>query len=135
MIVADTNLVAYFSIQSEQSALAEAVFAADDSWAAPLLWRAEFRNTLVNYLRAGRMSMDMALHSLQTAADVIERREYPVDSEKVLALAAKSGCSGYDCEYVALAMDFGVPLVTSDKQILREFPKIAVSLEQFAKEN
>ena len=58
---------------------------------------------------------------------------YNVSSEKVLELACDSGCTAYDCEYVALAQELGVPLVTTDKQVLRAFPKTAVSLEKFAK--
>ena len=54
-------------------------------------------------------------------------------SEKILELAAQSKCTAYDCEYVALAQDLGVPLVTTDKQILRAFPKTAVSMEKFVK--
>ena len=133
MIVADANLVVYFSIHSEHSALAEAVYAADPIWSAPLLWRSEYLNTLAKYMQHRGMGLEAALLSLRSAEEVIGGREYRVSSEKILELAARSKCSAYDCEYVALAQDLDVPLVTTDKQVLLEFPKIAMSLEKFAK--
>ena len=60
MIVADTNLIAYFSIHTENSALAEAVCAVDSVWAAPMLWRSEYRATLLKYLRYAGMSLTMS---------------------------------------------------------------------------
>jgi predicted nucleic acid-binding protein len=133
MIVADCNALAYLTIRSEFSASAEAVYAVDASWAAPLLWLSEYRNTLAKYMQHRGMTMESALLSLRSAEEVIGGREYSVSSEKVLELVKDSVCSAYDCEYVALAQDLGVPLVTTDKQILRAFPKTAVSLEKFAK--
>jgi predicted nucleic acid-binding protein len=50
---------------------------------------------------------------------------------RVLELAAESGCSAYDCVFVALAEELGVRLVTVDQQILRQFPAIASSPESF----
>jgi len=133
MIVADSNALAYLTIRSEFSALAEAVYAVDVSWAAPQLWLSEYRNTLAKYMQHRGMTMESALLSLRSAEEVIGGREYSVSSEKVLELVKNSGCSAYDCEYVALAQDLGVPLVTTDKQLLRAFPNTAVSLEKFAK--
>jgi predicted nucleic acid-binding protein len=54
-------------------------------------------------------------------------REYTV-----LTLATRSRCSAYDCEFVAVAQDLGVPLVTTDRQVLRAFPSVAVRPEAFA---
>ena len=59
--------------------------------------------------------------------------EYSVVSHRVLQLATDSGCTAYDCEFVALAQDLRVPLVTTDGKILRAFPTVAVSLEAFAR--
>lgn len=59
-------------------------------------------------------------------------REYSVVSYEVLQLAARSGCSAYDCEYAALAHDLGIRLVTTDRQLLRAFPSIAVAPDVFA---
>jgi predicted nucleic acid-binding protein len=133
VIVTDTNLLAYFAIRDANSELADAVFEADPVWVAPLLWRSELRSTLVKYIRHAGMSLEAALVALRLTEEAIGGREYRVSSEKVLELAMQTDCSAYDCEYAALAQDLGVPLVTADKQILRAFPKIAVSLEKFTK--
>ena len=133
MIVADTNLIAYFSIHTEHSAQAEAVCAVDSVWVAPLLWRSEFRATLLKYIRHAGMGYEAAISSLRLAEEAVGGREYSVDARKVLELAYRSNCSAYDCEFVALAQDLGVELVTTDKQVLKAFPEVAVSLGDFAK--
>ncbi len=133
MIVADASLIACFAVRNEHSDLADAVCETDAAWVAPLLWRSEVRNALVKYMQHAGMSLEAALLAFHSAEEIIAGREYRVSSEKVLELAVQSKCTAYDCEYVALALDLGVPLVTADKQILKSFPKIAVSLEKFAK--
>jgi len=132
VIVTDTNLIVHFTIRGEFSPLAEAVYAADAAWIAPLLWRSEYRNTLMKYVQHRGMTIESALLSMRSAEEAVEH-SYDVSSEKVLELAMQSKCSAYDCEYVALAMDSGMPLVTTDKQVLRAFPKIAVSMGKFVK--
>lgn len=131
MVVADTNLIAYFVIRDERSELADAIFEADPVWVAPLLWRSELLSALAKYIRHAGMSLEAALVALHSAEEVIGGREYRVSSELVLELAVRSKCTAYDCEYVALAQELGVPLVTADRQILRAFPKMAVALEKF----
>jgi predicted nucleic acid-binding protein len=126
-------LITFFAVRSDHSELADAVCETDVAWAAPLLWRSEVRNALVKYIQHAGMSLESALLALETAEEIIGAREYRVSSEQVLELAAQSRCTAYDCEYVALAQELGVPLVTTDKQILKAFPKTAVSLENFAK--
>jgi predicted nucleic acid-binding protein len=46
-------------------------------------------------------------------------------------LAVSSGCSAYDAEFVVLARELGVSLVTLDKELLDKFPGTAVSPERF----
>ena len=58
-------------------------------------------------------------------------QEYAVTSLSVLRLAAGSGCSAYDCEFVALAQDLNIPPVTVDRQVLGAFPKETLSLDDF----
>ena len=54
-----------------------------------------------------------------------------MDSSRILQLAAESTCTGYDCEFVALAKDLGVHLVTVDKQLLSQFPDVAIALDKY----
>lgn len=135
MIVADSNLIAYLMISGEQTPLAQAVLRRDPEWTAPLLWRSEFRNVLALYLRQQHLSLADALQYMQEAETLLAGGEYPVDSAPVLRPAERSGCSAYDCEFVHLAEELGVPLVTSDGKVLRAFPRTALSMEDFTRQS
>ncbi len=132
MIVVDTNVVAYLLLGGEKTPGARLAFRKDPVWAAPLLWRSEFRNVLAAYLRRGRLSLVDALEVMREAEAVFHGVEYSVESGHILKLASESACSAYDCEFVALAQQLNVPLVTSDAEILKEYPQTAISLEAFA---
>lgn len=132
MIVADTNLIAYLVLPGERTLAAEAVLRADPVWSAPLLWRSELRNVLATYVRGGRLALGDALSMAERAEELMSDREFTVPTEDVLALAASSGCSAYDCEFVILARDLGVPLVTVDAGLLSAFGDTAVAPEVFA---
>ncbi len=132
MIVADTNLIAYLLIHGDHTHLAEQILKKDPQWIAPLLWRSELQNVLAHYIRRQNMPVSTALQFMAAAENVMQTGSYQTTSEKVMALIAASRCSAYDCEFVALAQDLDIPLVTSDKQILQDFPETAVSLAQFA---
>ena len=135
MIVADTNLLIGLYLPSTGTSMAEQVLSRDPVWSVPLLWRSEFRNVLATGVRAGRLGIDLALEVLEAAGLLVSENEYAVPDERVLALAATSGCSAYDCEFVALAEGLDVFLVTSDRQVLKAFPKRAVAPEVFAQRN
>ena len=133
MIVTDTNLVTYLVVGNERSELAATVYEKDPVWVAPLLWRSEFRNALAKFVSHEGMTLDAALMALRSAEELVGGREYRISSEHVLELVVQSRCSAYDCEFVALAIDLDVPLVTADEQLLKAFPKTAVSLGKFVK--
>jgi len=131
MIVVDSNIIGYLYLASERSTQAEQALRKDPQWAAPLLWRSEFRSVLALYLRRRLLSLAEAQQIMDEALGLMSGQEYEVTSAHVLLLVAASPCSAYDCEFVALAQDLDVPLVTVDKQILEQFPAVAVSLENF----
>ena len=134
MIVADTNLLVYLYITGQRTEEAEALLRKDPAWAAPLLWRSEFRNTLIGLERHQDIRIDDVLTIVAEAEQWMTGREYTVVSQEVLQLAKGSGCYAYDCEFVSLAKDLGVVLVTADRQILRAFPQVAVTPELFVKQ-
>lgn len=131
MIVADANLVAYLMIPGRQSDGARAVLMADPDWSAPVLWRTEFASILVKYIRRGDFGLDYAIALFQKASELVIEREHAVDTVKALRLAAQSGRSVYDCEYVALAQDLSCRLVTADRKLASSFQGVAVDVEQF----
>ncbi len=132
MIVVDTNIIGYLYLTSERSTQAEKALLKDAGWAAPLLWRSEIRNVLALYIRKNILSLEDALRILEEASTLMQGNEYEVASLQVMQLVAESTCSAYDCEFVALAKDLNIPLVTVDRRILEQFPNVAISLDEFA---
>jgi predicted nucleic acid-binding protein len=129
VIVVDTNVVAYLLLPGPHTALADDLLIEQPEWAAPPLWRSEWRNVLAGYLRRGVLDLDQALALQQQAELLVIRHEEPVSSQAVLQLVASSRCSAYDCEFVAAALQLRVPLVTADRAVLAAFPDVARSLE------
>jgi predicted nucleic acid-binding protein len=132
MIVADTNLIVYLFVTGDQTALAQEVLDKDPYWIVPPLWRSEFQNVLAAYIRRG-MALQQAKQILQNAMQTLENRQVVPSEHEILDLLAGSDCTAYDCEFVALAKQLNIYLVTADKQLLREFPDYAISLEEFVK--
>lgn len=132
MTVVDTNVVAYLWLPSEFTTAAERLLVDDAEWAVPLLWRSEFRSVLAGARKRRLLTLPRANDIGAAAEAQLRGREYAVATAHVLALASQSGCSAYDCEFVALAHDLGVRLVTNDSAVLRAFPDVAVPLQHFA---
>lgn len=121
MIVVDTNIIAYFYLTGEK----------DPVWAAPFLCRSEFRNVLSVYLRKKILSYQDILSITDLAETMMSGNEYTVSSENVFQLVKSSNCSAYDCEFVSLAQELKVPLVTADNKILKEFTRYCLPLSSF----
>jgi len=132
VIVVDTNVIAYLAMPSPYTEAAERLLLREPDWAAPLLWRSEFRNVLSLYLRKGLIRFEEALEIQEEMELLFHGREYDVASLDVLSLVNQSDCSAYDCEFVALAKGLGVRLVTMDRKLVSCFPYIAVLLTEAA---
>jgi predicted nucleic acid-binding protein len=128
VIVVDANVLANLYLPGPLTAAATRLADRDPHWVAPVLLRSELRNILATYMKLRALKLPDALAIQQGAELLLQGRLYDMASLEVLALAEQSGCSAYDCEYVVLARQLGVSLVTDDRQLLRRFPKITVPL-------
>ena len=131
MIVVDTNVVAYLVARGQRTDMAEEILRRDSDWAAPSLLRSELCNTLLMLVRRQGMALPSAVEAFHAAEARMDGGIHEPSYPDVLDLAVRSGCTAYDCEFVALARQLGVPLVTSDRQVLQAFPETALSPEAF----
>lgn len=131
MIVVDTNVIASLWVPNDMEAIAYKVLEKDDEWLAPVLWCSEFRNVLRTYLCNSILDFSLILQAQEEAEELMESGEFEVNSTQVLTLVSNSSCSSYDCEFVALATDLNVKLVTFDNKMLKEFPERCISPEEF----
>lgn len=95
---------------------------------APVLWRSELRNILAGCMLRKKLSCDEACGLQSEAQGLLAGNEFEVDSRRVLEFVRESNCSAYDCEFVALAIQWGVTLMTMDAKLLKAFAQCAVRL-------
>jgi predicted nucleic acid-binding protein len=131
LIVVDTNVISYLFIQGEKTTLAQEVHHLDPSWIVPTLWRHEFLNVLATYARRGGGSLEEVQDVWQRTLVFLARRERQADMGLALELAVQYGISAYDAQYIALAQQAGTYCITEDGRLIRIFPAIAMSMEDF----
>ncbi len=126
MIVVDTNIIVYLLIPGVRSESSERLLHTDPDWVAPHLWLDEFLNVLCTYERKGLFTPQEVSDILADALSLMDTRSYDVPPIRVLSVARRTGCSGYDSQYIALAEELNVPLYTNDKKVLAACPGLAL---------
>ena len=135
MIVVDTDVLVYQRIRLEpdRTALADMVRRQDPDWRVAPVWRAELRNVLTTYMRIRRVPLAAAVTMMMAVESEFRAAEVDVESAAVLALAAASKQSAYDCENVAAARALDTVLVTGDRRLARAFPGLVVTMDEFVR--
>ena len=130
MIVVDNNVISGFALPKDDfHAEAVAVRKKDADWHAPALFRSEFRSVDCKHLIKGE-SEDLLIQAAQAAKMSVTIHELN-DAEVFSIIREMPKTSSYDAEYLALARQLGCRLVTTDEEILRLHPQLAISLKQF----
>jgi len=128
MIVVDTNVMVYLLSGSGRGEDAARLLAHDPEWAAPPILLSELRNVMVGLLRRGQIQDVDALDICEDAEAVLGGRVASVPASPVLDTAVRGNLSAYDAEFVVLARQLGIPLVTADQAILDGAPDVAIPL-------
>lgn len=131
MIVVDSTVLAARNLTGVQTSVAEKVEWIDRLWIVPPLWRYEFQNILAKGLWARQLSAAGALHVWRLVMARMADNEHAPSAERVIDLSGRYRITGYDANFIALAMEMGVQCVTEDTELLGKFPLIAVSMEDF----
>ncbi|MDQ6959289.1 MAG: type II toxin-antitoxin system VapC family toxin [Mariprofundaceae bacterium] len=131
MIVVDVNVVAYALIAGEKSDLAAQVWEKDSYWLVPSLWRHEFLNILATSERTGNLDLETCKRVWRSAVTILVEGECEVNMPDALTLAAGLEISAYDAQYLALAEQAQLPLITEDCKLRSSAPETAVSMQAF----
>lgn len=131
MIVVDVNVVAYFFIEGEKTALARDLFLRDSDWRLPTLWRHEYLNVLATFVRQNGATIAQAQILWRQSVELFGSGEQSVDMEAALVLATGKRISAYDAQYIALARQLQTVCVTEDKRLLRTFPTLTRTIQSY----
>lgn len=128
MIVADANVVAALYFDGGDTADARQLLAIDGDWLVPELWRHEMLNIAASYAKFTQAGLTRVAAVWEQADAQFGSRSRPVNMTEALRLAAKFGISAYDAQYVLLAQELNVWLVTQDKKLRAAVPDRTLSL-------
>jgi predicted nucleic acid-binding protein len=86
---------------------------------------------MAKLIKAQMLTLESAKSLFHRANGLMRDTTFKVRQEKVLEYAAQSQASSYDCEFVALADDFGAKLITLDRALIAHFPDRAIHLTDY----
>lgn len=133
MIVVDSNIVTARNLTSTLTSKAEQVEEKDPVWIVPVLWRYEFQNILATAIKAKQIKPEQALDIWEKVSKILVENECEPSTSKVIDLVAQYGITAYDGQFIAVAMEMGIPCVTEDRELQEKFPGIAISMDGFLK--
>jgi predicted nucleic acid-binding protein len=133
MIVVDSNIVTTRNLTSSLTSEARQVEEKDPVWIVPVLWRYEFQNILSTAIKSKQIKPEQALDIWEKVSKILIENECEPPASKVIDLVAQYGITAYDGQFIALALEMGIPCVTEDRELQEKFPRIAISMGEFLK--
>lgn len=131
MIVADTNLVVHLFTQTSLTSIAQQVLAKDSNWILPKLWQEEYANVLCKLARKGYLTSEEVISHFNYTTEQFKNNEISIDITKVIKTSLEYGITVYDANFISLAIDHNILVVTEDQEMLKKCPKLAVNMLNF----
>ena len=133
MIVVDSNIIAARNLTSSLTSEAIRVEERDPEWIVPVLWRYEFQNILTTAIKAKQIKPEQALDTWEKVSKILIENECEPSASKVVSLVAQYEITAYDGQFIAVALEMGIPCLTEDRELQEKFPGIAISMDEFLK--
>ena len=133
MIVVDSNIIAARNLTSSLTSEAKQVEEKDPVWIVPVLWRYEFQNILATAIKAKQITGEQALDIWEKVSKILAENECEPSASKVINLVAQYEITAYDGQFIAVALEMGIPCLTEDRELREKFPGIAISMDEFLK--
>ena len=131
MIVVDSNIIAARNLTSALTSKAKQVEEKDSVWVVPVLWRYEFQNIMATAIKAKQIKSEQALNIWEKVSNILAENECEPSVSKVINLVAQYEITAYDGQFIAVALEMGIPCVTEDRKLQEKFPGIAISMDEF----
>jgi predicted nucleic acid-binding protein len=131
MIIADTCVITHLFNATAQTQTAQKVLKKDPCWILPAIWQEEYANVLSKLARKERKPIEDVLGHFQYTVDRLKDSQLAVSNGKALQISIECKISVYDAHFVSLAMDYNTVLVTEDKEIIKNCPHHAVTMQGF----
>lgn len=133
MIVVDSNIIAARNLTSSLTFEAKQVEKKDPVWIVPVLWRYEFQNILATAIKAKQIRPERALDIWEKVSNILIENECEPSASKVIDLVAQYEITAYDGQFIAVALEMGIPCLTEDRELREKFPEVAISMDEFLK--
>ncbi len=131
MIVVDVNILVYLFTDVPERQSVTKLRQQDPDWRLPGLWRDEFLNVLATLVRTEHLAAEDAQTLWQLAKDYCQPLESELELSAALGVAIDRGISAYDAQYLALAEQLDVMLVTNDRKLIQRAGGRAIAVDMF----
>lgn len=117
MIVIDASVVAYLMIEGEMTDVVRELYRVDSDWVTPPILNHEILSILaaVGTEEQSSQSVEVIWRDVRALLGAKQQVPDPVNS---LRLAVELGISGFDAQYLSLAQQLNLPLITGEARLI-----------------